>query len=73
MAGAAAGVQGQCGSQPVARREPGTGFKVLPRRWVMADDGAHLQAILRLARRRINVLYAMLRDGAFYTARTITV
>ena len=26
---------------------------------------------LRFARRRINVLYAMLRDGAFYTPRTI--
>ena len=32
----------------------------------------HTQAILRLARRRITVLYAMLRDGAFYTPRTVT-
>lgn len=29
----------------------------------------HTQAILRPARRRINVLHAMLRDGAFYTPR----
>jgi hypothetical protein len=32
-----------------------------------AGGKTHTQAILRLARRRINVLYAMLRDGAFYT------
>lgn len=31
-----------------------------------ANGKTHTQAILRLARRRINVLYAMLRDGAFY-------
>ena len=34
-----------------------------------ATGKTHTQAILRLARRRINVLYAMLRDGAFYTSR----
>jgi transposase len=32
----------------------------------------HTQAILRLARRRTNVLHAMLRDGAFYTTHTTT-
>ncbi len=37
-----------------------------------ANGKTHTQAILRLARRRINVLYAMLRDGAFYTPRAIT-
>jgi hypothetical protein len=31
----------------------------------------HTQAILRLARRRTNVRYAMLRDGAFYTPRIV--
>jgi len=34
-----------------------------------ATGKTHAQAILRLARRRINVLYAMLRVGAFYTPR----
>ena len=32
----------------------------------------HTQALLRLARRRINVLFAMLRDGSFYESRTAT-
>ena len=36
-----------------------------------ANGKTHTQAILRLARRRINVLYAMLRDGAFYTSRAV--
>lgn len=30
------------------------------------------RAMLRLARRRINVLHAMLRDGAFYASRTLS-
>ena len=30
----------------------------------------HTQALLRLARQRINVLFAMLRDGTFYQSRT---
>jgi hypothetical protein len=30
----------------------------------------HTQALLRLARQRINVLFAMLRDGTFYEPRT---
>lgn len=30
----------------------------------------HTQALIRLARQRVNVLYAMIRDGAFYTPRT---
>ncbi|GHC00772.1 hypothetical protein GCM10010397_85280 [Streptomyces spinoverrucosus] len=30
----------------------------------------HAQALLRLARQRINVLFAMLRDGTFYEPRT---
>jgi hypothetical protein len=36
-----------------------------------AAGKTHTQAILRLARRRINVLYAMLRDGAFYSSRAV--
>lgn len=32
----------------------------------------HTQALLRLARRRITVLYAMLRDGCFYETRPAT-
>ena len=32
----------------------------------------HTQALLRLARRRITVLFAMLRDGCFYKSRTAT-
>ncbi len=35
-----------------------------------AAGKTHTQAIIRLARRRINVLHAILRDGAFYTPRT---
>lgn len=30
----------------------------------------HTQSLLRLARQRINVLFAMLRDGTFYKPRT---
>ncbi|SFG39706.1 transposase, partial [Streptomyces mirabilis] len=30
----------------------------------------HTQALLRLARQRISVLFAMLRDGTFYEPRT---
>jgi hypothetical protein len=30
----------------------------------------HTQALLRPARQRINVLFAMLRDGTFYGSRT---
>ena len=37
-----------------------------------ASGKTHTQAILRLARRRINVLFAMLRDGAFYTSPAAT-
>ncbi|MEU3260318.1 IS110 family transposase [Streptomyces albidoflavus] len=33
----------------------------------------HTQALLRLARQRINVLFAMLRDGTFHEPRTPTV
>lgn len=29
----------------------------------------HTQALLRLARQRVNVLFAMLRDGTFYEPR----
>jgi transposase len=32
----------------------------------------HTQALLRLARQRINVIYAMLRDGTFYESRAVT-
>jgi hypothetical protein len=35
-----------------------------------ARGRTHTQAFLRLARRRINVLFAMLRDGTFYELRT---
>ncbi|MFD3563145.1 IS110 family transposase [Streptomyces sp. NPDC058686] len=35
-----------------------------------ARGKTHTQALLRLARQRINVLFAMLRDGTFYEART---
>ena len=38
-----------------------------------ATGKTHTQAILRLARRCINVLPAMLLDGALYAPRTITV
>ncbi|MEU2874707.1 IS110 family transposase, partial [Streptomyces olivoreticuli] len=31
-----------------------------------ARGKTHTQALLRLARQRINVLFAMLRDGTFY-------
>lgn len=37
-----------------------------------ATGKTHTQAILRLARRRITVLSAMPRYGAFYTPRTAT-
>ena len=33
------------------------------------EGKGHKQALLALARRRVNVLWAMLRDGAFYTTR----
>ncbi|MGW3661163.1 hypothetical protein ACWD6R_38490 [Streptomyces sp. NPDC005151] len=32
--------------------------------------GGHTQALLRLARHHISVLFAMLRDGTFYEPRT---
>lgn len=35
-----------------------------------AQGSRHNQAIIALARRRTNVLYAMLRDGAFFTEPT---
>ncbi|MFD0266065.1 IS110 family transposase [Streptomyces sp. NPDC127106] len=35
-----------------------------------ARGKTHTQALLRLARQRINVLFAMLRDGTFYEARS---
>jgi transposase len=35
-----------------------------------ARGRTHTQALLRLARRRINVLFTMLRDGTFYELRT---
>ncbi|MDV9171025.1 IS110 family transposase [Streptomyces sp. W16] len=35
-----------------------------------ARGKTHTQALLRLARQRINVLFAMLRDGTFYEPRT---
>jgi transposase len=35
-----------------------------------ARGKTHTQALLRLARQRINVLFAILRDGAFYEPRT---
>jgi transposase len=37
-----------------------------------ARGKTHTQALLRLARQRINVLFAMLRDGTFYEPRTPT-
>ncbi|MEU1132343.1 IS110 family transposase [Streptomyces sp. NPDC005900] len=36
-----------------------------------ARGKTHTQALLRLARQRINVLFAMLRDGTFYEPRTL--
>ncbi|MEZ0111954.1 transposase [Catenulispora sp. EB89] len=36
-----------------------------------AGGKTHTQALLRLARRRITVLFAMLRDGAFYQRQTV--
>ncbi|MEU4347297.1 IS110 family transposase, partial [Streptomyces sp. NPDC023838] len=38
-----------------------------------ARGKTHTQALLRLARQRISVLFAMLRDGTFYESRTPTV
>jgi hypothetical protein len=35
-----------------------------------ARGKTHTQALLRLARHRISVLFAMLRDGTFYEARS---
>ncbi|MGW7674352.1 IS110 family transposase, partial [Streptomyces sp. NPDC054775] len=35
-----------------------------------ARGKTHTQALLRLARQRINVLFAMLRDSTFYEPRT---
>ncbi|GAA2353864.1 hypothetical protein SVIO_110680 [Streptomyces violaceusniger] len=35
-----------------------------------ARGKTHTQALLRLARQRINVLFTMLRDGTFYEPRT---
>lgn len=35
-----------------------------------ARGKTHTQALLRLARQRINVLFAMLRDGTFYEPGT---
>ncbi|PWJ06880.1 IS110 family transposase, partial [Streptomyces sp. NWU49] len=35
-----------------------------------ARGKTHTQALLRLARHRISVLFAMLRDGTFYEPRT---
>ncbi|EXU61862.1 transposase [Streptomyces sp. PRh5] len=35
-----------------------------------AHGKTHTQALLPLARQRINVLFAMLRDGTFYEPRT---
>ena len=32
-----------------------------------AEGKTHIQAMLSLARRRLNVLWAMLRDGTIYT------
>ncbi|MEU9246031.1 IS110 family transposase [Streptomyces sp. NPDC048385] len=37
-----------------------------------ARGKTHTQALLRLARQRISVLFAMLRDGTFYESRTPT-
>lgn len=34
-----------------------------------ARGKTHTQALLRLARQRISVLFAMLRDGTFYETR----
>lgn len=38
-----------------------------------ARGKTHTQALLRLARQRIGVLFAMPRDGTFYESRTSTV
>ncbi|MED7947559.1 IS110 family transposase, partial [Streptomyces sp. BE303] len=35
-----------------------------------ARGKTHTQALLRLARQRISVLFAMLRDGTLYESRT---
>lgn len=35
-----------------------------------ARGKTHTQALLRLARHRISVLFSMLRDGTFYEPRT---
>lgn len=35
-----------------------------------ARGKTHTQALLRLARHRISVLFAILRDGTFYATRT---
>ncbi|GAA4764684.1 hypothetical protein GCM10023329_08240 [Streptomyces sanyensis] len=49
-------------STPAGRRPP----HLLPGR---ARGKTHTQALLRLARHRISVLFAMLRDGTFYASR----
>jgi hypothetical protein len=38
-----------------------------------AHGKTHTQALLRLARQRISVLFAMLRDGTFYESRVPTI
>ncbi|MGX1783163.1 IS110 family transposase, partial [Streptomyces diastaticus] len=35
-----------------------------------ARGKTHTQALLRLARQRVSVLFAMLRDSTFYQSRT---
>jgi transposase len=35
-----------------------------------AEGKGHTQAVIALARRRVNVLWAMLRDGTYYEDRT---
>ncbi|MEV8150462.1 hypothetical protein AB0O52_20250 [Arthrobacter sp. NPDC080073] len=37
------------------------------------DPKTHIQAMLSLARRRLNVLWAMLRDGTIYTPTPVAV
>jgi hypothetical protein len=40
--------------------------------WHRENGKTHTQALLRLARRRITVLFAMPRDGRFYESRPAT-
>ncbi|MBL3804546.1 hypothetical protein ICN76_008470, partial [Streptomyces sp. BRB081] len=49
---------------------PGTAWDFDNKRCIYPDDLTPTQALLRLARQRVSVLFAMLRDGTFYQSRT---